>query len=204
MVRQAFIRQAFFARVLLLAFFVGGAVSFAAAQTLVPPGNRSVEQPGVPGGSTKRTKAGGTTFDAKYHKVYALLENDKALRSKIREAASAYGIDPMHIVGAIVGEHTYNVDAYDRLQTYYVKALPYLKSDLSFAYEGEDVADFVQRSQFSECAASDSYSLWTCRERVWDHSFRGKTSAGQHFPTTASAPCSSSLIMPARPSGSAS
>ena len=44
------------------------------------------------------------------------------------EAASAYGIDPMHIVGAIVGEHTYNVDAYDRLQTYYVKAVAYLKS----------------------------------------------------------------------------
>ncbi len=148
----------------------------------MPPGNRSVEQPGVPGGSTKRTKAGGTTFDAKYHKVYALLENDKALRSKIREAASAYGIDPMHIVGAIVGEHTYNVDAYDRLQTYYVKAVAYLKSDLSFAYEGEDVADFVQRSQFSECAASDSYSLWTCRERVWDHSFRGKTVGGTAFP----------------------
>ena len=38
----------------------------------------------------------------------------------------AYGIDPLHIVGAIVGEHTYNVDAYDRLQTYYVKAIAYL------------------------------------------------------------------------------
>ena len=35
---------------------------------------------------------------------------------------------PMHIVGAIVGEHTYNVDAYDRLQTYYVKAVAYLTS----------------------------------------------------------------------------
>ena len=96
------------------------------AATVVPPGNRSAEQPAVPGGSAKRTQALKTTYEAKYRKVYKLLKNDKKLRSKIREAADAYGIDPMHIVGAIVGEHTYNVDAYDRLQTYYVKAVSYL------------------------------------------------------------------------------
>ena len=45
----------------------------------------------------------------------------------------------MHIVGAIVGEHTYNVDAYDRLQTYYVKAVSYLDSAISFSYDGETV-----------------------------------------------------------------
>jgi hypothetical protein len=136
----------------------------------------------VPGGSSKRTKAGGTTFDAKYRKVYALLKNDGALRGKIVAAASAYGIDPVHIAGAIVGEHTYNVDAYDRLQTYYVKAVAYLKADLSFAYEGENVAEFVRRPQFSECTGSDSYRLWTCRERVWNRSFRGRTVGGTAFP----------------------
>ena len=99
-----------------------------------------------------RTKAGKTTFEAKYRKVYALLRNDKTLRAKIKAAASAYGIDPMHIVGAIVGEHTYNVDAYDRLQTYYVKAIAYLSSSLTFRYEGEDVADFVNRPQFADCS----------------------------------------------------
>jgi hypothetical protein len=87
------------------------------------------------------------------------------------------------IVGAIVGEHTYNVDAYDRLQTYYVKAISYLSSKLSFAYEGEDITDFVQRPQFQECAGkSDSYALWECREQVWNRSFRGKTVGGESFP----------------------
>jgi hypothetical protein len=181
MTRQVF-GQAFLGRAFLAALILAGSVSFVAATTLVPPGNRSVEQPGVPGGSTKRTKAGGTTFEAKYRKVYALLKNDGALRSKIVEAANAYGIDPLHIVGAIVGEHTYNVDAYDRLQTYYVKAVAYLQADLSFTYEGEEVADFVQRPQFSECATTDSYKLWTCRERVWNRSFRGKTVGGTAFP----------------------
>ena len=175
-------RQAFLGRVLLALLFLAGSPAFAAAATLVPPGNRSVEQPGVPGGSSRRTKAGKTTFDAKYRKVYALLKNDRALRGKIVEAANAYGIDPLHIVGAVVGEHTYNVDAYDRLQTYYVKAVAYLKADLSFSHEGENIADFVRRPQFSECTASDSYNLWTCRERVWNASFRGRTVGGTAFP----------------------
>lgn len=153
------------------------------AQTLVPSGNRSVEQPDVPGASSRRTQALKTTYEAKYRKVYALLRNDGALRRKISESAQAYGISPMHIVGAIVGEHTYNVDAYDRLQTYYVKAAAYLRSSLSFSHNGEDVSDFVKRPQFSSCASSrGSYDLWTCREDVWNTAFRGQTVAGTRFP----------------------
>ena len=169
---------------ILLIFSVAAAgLSEASAQTVVPAGNRSVEQPGVPGGSTKRTKAGKTSFEAKYRKVYALLKNDPELRGKIREAAAAYGIDPLHIAGAIVGEHTYNVDAYDRLQTYYVKAVSYLSSQLSFGYEGESIDDFIQRPEFAGCDAQQgSYDLWTCREAVWNRSFRGATVDGVTFP----------------------
>lgn len=155
----------------------------AQAQTLVPPGNRNAEQPTVPGASSKRTKAGKTSFDAKYRKVYALFKNDSALRAKIRETASAYRIDPMHIVGALVGEHTYNVDAYDRLQTYYVKAAAYLNNGISFTYKGEDVTDFIQRPEFAGCASkTDSYDLWECRENVWNRQFRGKTVGGKSYP----------------------
>lgn len=155
--------------------------SLAHAATLVPPGNRNVEQPSVPGASTKRTNAGKTTFDAKYQKVYNLLARDAKLRSKIKQAASAYNIDPMHIVGSIVGEHTYNVDAYDRLQTYYVKAAAYLSNQIKFQYKGEDVAEFVQRPEFASCGG-DSYRLWTCRESIWNKNFRGKTVNGRSYP----------------------
>ncbi|RWN61710.1 MAG: DUF1402 family protein [Mesorhizobium sp.] len=155
----------------------------AEAATMVPPGNSHVEQPNIPGASSRRTQATNTTFQSKYRKVYALLQHDAGLRGKIEQAAATYGIDPMHIVGAIVGEHTYNVDAYDRLQTYYVKAISYLSSKLSFAYEGENITDFVQRPQFQECVGkSDSYELWECREQVWNLSFRGKTVGGESFP----------------------
>jgi hypothetical protein len=172
------IGQAFFAALLIL-----GAGSSAEAATVVPPGNRLVEQPSVPGASAKRTNAARTTFEAKYRKVYNLLRTDRELRAKIAEAAAAYGIDPIHIVGAIVGEHTYNVDAYDRLQTYYVKAVAYLKSDIAFSHAGEDVTDFVRRPQFAQChGLTESYGLWTCREMVWEQVFRGRRVEGTDFP----------------------
>ncbi len=93
-------------------------VTPAGAVTLVPPGNRHAEQPDIPGASSRRTKAGHTTFARKYQKVRELLANDSDLISKIKMTVRAYRIDPIHMVGAIVGEHTYNVDAYDSLQAY--------------------------------------------------------------------------------------
>ncbi|WP_048647218.1 DUF1402 family protein [Nitratireductor soli] len=162
---------------------LGAGILSASAAKLVPEGNRNAEQPAVPGGSAKRTRSAKTTYDAKYGKVYQLLKNDGMLISKIRDVAAHYQIDPVHMVGAIVGEHTYNVDAYDRLQTYYIKAVSYLKSDFSFRHNGETVGQFVARPEFSDCAKEDgSNDLWTCREDVWDKAFRGKTVDGKSWP----------------------
>lgn len=159
---------------------LGAGILPAAGAKLVPEGNRNAEQPAVPGGSAKRTRSANTTYDAKYGKVYQLLKNDGALISKIRDVAAHYEIDPVHIVGAIVGEHTYNVDAYDRLQTYYVKAVSYLKSDFTFQSNGETIDRFIARTEFSGCDKEEgSYDQWTCREKVWDETFRGKTVDGK-------------------------
>ena len=153
------------------------------ALTVVPPGNRNAEQPEIPFGSASRTKAGKTTYEAKYAKVYKLLATDAKLRGKIKQAAAQYGIDPLHIVGAIVGEHTYNVDAYDRLQSYYIKALSYVNSSFRFEHGGEDVEDFIERPQFSACnALTGSYDQWTCREAVWNRIFRGRAVDGTTWP----------------------
>ena len=167
-----------------LALFVA-APSLAAVK--VPPGNRNVEQPPIPGGSKKRTQRLKTTFDAKYRRIRDLIARDAKLKRKIKVSARAFGIDPIHIVGALVGEHTYNVDAKDRLQTYYVKAMAYLRQDMSFRYKGEPVTRFVKRPEFRACAsARGSYALWSCRERVWEERFMGqrgfpRTSFGRTF-----------------------
>jgi hypothetical protein len=151
---------------------------------VVPPGNRSATQPPISASSIKRTADTKGTFDAKYDAVYRQLAGDHTIIDKIVKTAAVYGIDPIHIIGAIVGEHTYNVDVFDSLQGYYVKALSYLNAGgLRFAYKGEDVEKFVQRPEFAPCATSlDDYDLWTCRDRVWRDVFRGKNVGGIDWP----------------------
>ena len=157
--------------------------AYANATVAVPPGNRNAEQPPIPGASVRRTKGTNSTFERKYQKVRELLATDTRLMSKIKSISSAYGINPIHVIGALVGEHTYNVDAYDGLQSYYVKAAAYAGNSFQFGYDGETVAEFVARPQFADCTGKkSSYSLWSCRERVWDSEFRGKSVDGKSFP----------------------
>lgn len=172
-------------RLILAVLLIVGGISGAEASGLrpVPDGNRNVEQPKVPGASVRRTRAGSTTFDNKYDKIRDLLAKDRALVGKIKATAADYRIDPIHMIGAIVGEHTYNVDAYDRLQSYYIKAAAYAGNRFRFGFEDESVAEFVARPQFDRCDdKKDSYRLWTCREAVWDKEFRNRTVGGRAFP----------------------
>ncbi len=173
-----------FVMAFLLALGAGLWAGPSAAGTIVdPPGNRSATQPAVPRGSFLRTFETRSSFGAKYDKIRALIARDGALRAKIRKVAAAYGIDPMHIVGALVGEHTYNVDVYDQLQAYYVKAISYADHRFRFEYGGETVSRFVDRPQFAACTdRQGSWELWGCRDAVWERSFRGRTVDGQSFP----------------------
>ncbi|MGB7335829.1 MAG: DUF1402 family protein [Salaquimonas sp.] len=149
----------------------------------VPAGNQNATQPGVPSGSISRTAAGNGSFEAKYIKIRDLIASDRKLQRQIKQSASRFGIKPIHIVGALIGEHTYNVDALDFLQTYFVKAASYLKSAVTFEYEGESISTFVARPQFSACKRfSDSYELWNCREEVWQKAFSGRNTGGKSWP----------------------
>ena len=133
----------------------------------IAKGNVNARQPAIPGASKRRTQATKSTFDDKYEKIRDLIAEDSKLRGKIVSVSKAYKIDPIHIVGALVGEHTYNVDAYDRLQTYYIKAV---------SYAGE-------RFRFEICdESSGSEEVWTCREEIWEEAFRGKKVSGKSYP----------------------
>jgi len=151
---------------------------------IVPPGNRSPAQPEISSSSIKRTAETRGTFESKYRQVYDQLAGDPAILDKIVKTAAVYDIDPIHMIGAIVGEHTYNVDVFDTLQGYYVKALAYLNTGgLRFSFNGQSIEDFVARPEFADCggAASD-YELWNCRDRVWRDAFRGKNVGGVDYP----------------------
>ncbi|MDQ0997486.1 hypothetical protein QFZ34_002668 [Phyllobacterium ifriqiyense] len=48
---------------------------------------------------------------------------------------------------------------------------------------GETIGDFVKRPQFAECNKfKDSLRLWSCRENVWDTTFRGNNVGGISYP----------------------
>jgi hypothetical protein len=175
------------AGVLALAFAVAGdarADDAPAKVIMVPPGNRSAIQPEISASSIKRTAQTNGDFASKYAAVYQQLAADPAILAKIVKTAAVYHIDPIHIVGAIVGEHTYNVDVFDNLQSYYVKAIAYLNAGgLRFAYKGEAVEDFLARPEFAPCAGVvNDYDLWSCRDRVWRDVFRGKNVGGIDWP----------------------
>ena len=160
-----------------------GAGSSEAKLLKIAPGNVSADQPEIPKGAVSRTRATDGSFQAKYEKIRDLIATNTQLQDKIRTAAELYEIAPVHIVGALVGEHTYNVDALDRLQTYVVKAASYFGSSLTFRYDGEKVVDFVERPQFDICRQeSGSYDIWSCREFVWETQFRGEEIDGIAWP----------------------
>jgi hypothetical protein len=155
----------------------------AARVAVVPPGNRSATQPEISGSSIARTAETKGDFETKFKRVYDQLSGDRQLIEKIKQVAALYDIDPVHMIGAIVGEHTYNVDVMDNLQGYYVKAMAYLGSNPRFAFRNEDVTEFVKRPQFRECdAGKTEYERWSCREAIWKSKFQGKIVDGTPFP----------------------
>jgi hypothetical protein len=165
---------------------VSGQIAASAAKfVVVPPGNTSKSQPPIYWGSQLLTSMGKVkTFSQKYQVVYKLLQNDKALMANIKKSAATYGIDPIHIIGAIVGEHTYNIDTYDTLQEYYVKALLYADNkSMEFEYNGQSAVKLFQKLQFAACEKlTTNYEIWDCRETVWNRSFFGKNVDGHHYP----------------------
>jgi len=168
-----------------MALFIGLFLSceLAVAVEIVPAGNRNSIQPSIPKASIKRTGETKSNFEEKYQKIYNLLQKDNKLRRRIKAVAKDYTLDPVHIAGAIIGEHTYNVDVLDQLQTYYMKGLSWVGQSIVFAYQGEKVSHFVERPQFESCQMiKNSYLLWNCREEVWEKAFRGRRVEGKSYP----------------------
>ncbi|WP_434056151.1 MAG: DUF1402 family protein [Roseibium sp.] len=152
----------------------------------VPEGNRYKNQPKIPYASARRTSSAKSSYDAKFDKVLAVLKRDRRLMGSIKRVARKYNIDPIHIIGAIVGEHTYNYDTLDSAQSYYVKALAYAGINFDFELNGEHVDTFVERPQFERCSKEhiqkSSDRRWSCYENVWNSKFRGKRVDGVRYP----------------------
>jgi hypothetical protein len=152
---------------------------------VVPSSYHASSQPKLFAGAVLLTAIRDSgSYEDKYRGVYKLLATDKKLIDEIKKVAALYQVDPLHIIGAIVGEHTYNIDVVNTLDTYYVKALEYAGDhSLTFEYRGEKASDLFKRPQFAACETLKvDYEIWDCRETVWNRSFFGKVVDGRLYP----------------------
>ena len=159
------------------AVFVSPVVQAAGPQVIVVPADYHAKyQPRVFGAAFVLNGMHGGSFDDKYKAIYALLARDQRLMANIKKAAATYDIDPVHIIGAIVGEHTYNMNVLDTLQGYYVRALEYVSDkSLTFQYRGETATELFKKPQFAKCETfKTDYDIWDCRETVWNEELAGR------------------------------
>ncbi len=179
------------AKLIVVAVVVANTCAVAAAEKpsanviVVPADYHAKTQPKLFAGAIVLTAIRNSgSYEDKYRAIYKLLASDKKLIEEVKKVAALYQLDPLHIIGAIVGEHTYNIDVVNTLDTYYVKALEYASDhSLVFEYKGEKASDLFKRPQFAPCDTLKlDYEIWDCRESVWNKSFYGKIVDGRLYP----------------------
>ncbi|MEM7646547.1 MAG: DUF1402 family protein [Pseudomonadota bacterium] len=140
---------------------------------VLPPGNLAPTEPTVADAAIRRKTREETSFNRKYQKIMRSLRNDPQTLGWIREAAAAFEIDPVHIVGAIVGEHTFNVSAADDIQAYAIVVTQWMTDWASkFESNGVSLADMIKEDEFQKCYDTsqyiNNYEFWFCVADVWD------------------------------------
>lgn len=121
------------------------------APIVVPPGNRNNAQKAYEEG--------------KYQNIRNLITQKENI-CVIKDAAAIYNVDPMAIMGSIIGEHTYNVDAWDVGQENYLYMVK--KWVTRFNSEGVDLIDMLQEDKYAACeGAATNFDLWECYNSVW-------------------------------------
>lgn len=162
--------------------------------TEAPSGNRHLSIPELPSATQKRhmdkLQASGDAekyFSERFRLVMNKLKKKYetqtfSLKNEILKASDIYQIDPVHILGAIVGEHTFNVDIKDDIQQYAIK----LGIWSGFFRGQHPFAEVSKCPELIECEKqSNSYEQWSCYHYNWERQLRNKVACGgQKFPNS--------------------
>ena len=78
----------------------------------------------------------------------------------VKEAAALYEVDPIAVMGSIVGEHTFNVNIWDIGQDNYVYMVG--KWTARFAGNGIDLSQMLKEDKYAKCAdgVTSDFDLW--------------------------------------------
>lgn len=120
---------------------------------VVPPGNRNSAE-------------GRAPSESQYQNVLQLISKKDNV-CVIQQAGVLYDLDPILIVGSIVGEHTFNVSAWDIGQENYIYMVKRWIS--RFEANGINLAQMLLESEYDQCTVTteSNYDLWSCYNSVW-------------------------------------
>ncbi|WP_244935008.1 DUF1402 family protein [Acuticoccus sediminis] len=133
----------------------------------------------LPAATQRRLKETRGSVPAKMRRTMDVLKAQRLI-PKIKRTAAAYGIDPIHILGAIVGEHVFNYDIRDNLQQVALQ-LGRRMRNVEFACGSVPLERVLAMPQFNQCRGS-SNTYWTCVESTWQSKVRGSTVDGVRLP----------------------
>jgi len=148
----------------------------ASAQTQVP---KSYGKHALPRATQERLRVTRGKVPVKMKRTIRILKSNRLI-PKIKRTARAYGIDPVHILGAIVGEHAFNYDIRDNLQQVALQFGRRLRT-VEFSCGGVPLETVLAQPQFKQCRGS-SNRYWTCVDTVWFKKVRGRVVAGKRMP----------------------
>ncbi|UOM33323.1 DUF1402 family protein [Acuticoccus sp. I52.16.1] len=133
----------------------------------------------LPEATKRRMKATKASIPAKLRRTLDELKAQRLVPAMKRTAAR-YGIDPIHILAAVVGEHVFNYDIRDNLQEVALHYARRLRTT-TFSCGGVPLETVLELPQFRGCKGS-SNSYWTCVESTWYASVRGRTVGRERLP----------------------
>lgn len=139
----------------------------------VPPGNRFPTTPTIPETvwQSIRRKALESPDQAFYGALKVFAKNNYA--RDLARIAPLYGVTPLQVLGAVMGEHTFNTTLVDYAQGVYINMVPGWL--LTFRNNNTNLADLLRQAPFQECSQhSTSYMMWVCYQNVWQKSYRGR------------------------------
>lgn len=127
-----------------------------------------------------------TNINNKVTAIFRFFRREKDLVIKLKTIAKKYRIDPLHMLGAIAGEHAFNVDVYDKVQHYAMKSISFAGNKfVSFSCRKcrMSLTEFLKLEPLKTCQPKQgSHRYWSCVETIWMSTYFNKKVEGRTFP----------------------
>lgn len=146
--------------------------AYTAGQVIqVPPGNRFATSPAYTRTVMKKITEQLISPEERFNGTLAVLRRNN-FASILNRVAPLYGVPPIAVLAAVVGEHTFNTGIADFGQGVYMNMI---KGWVSFSSGKQNLSTLVREAPFQNCHnLPSSYDIWNCFMKVWDTNYRGR------------------------------